>query len=65
MNLENNRIGPAAQGVPLEACRGAGGGRLPVVSKGEPWKGSAGYARLQEIGDVRLSCQRLRQLETS
>ena len=38
MNLWGNEIGPGAQWVLLEACRG--GGRLPVVSKGEPWKGS-------------------------
>ena len=38
VNLGYNEIGPGAQWVHLKACRGRG--RLPVVSKGEPWKGS-------------------------
>ena len=63
LGAQRNR--PGSPGGAFGSLQRGGGGRLPVVSKGEPWKGSAGYARLQEIGDVRLSCQRLRQLETS
>ena len=38
VDLSENNMGPGAQWVPLEACRGGGG--LRVVSKGELRKGS-------------------------
>ena len=40
MNLMLNEIGPGAQWVPFGSLQRGVGERLPVVSKGEPWKGS-------------------------
>ena len=63
VNLGGNHLGPGPQGVPLEACRGAGGGGFRLFRRESRGRAAAGYARLQEIGDVRLNCQRLRWLE--
>ena len=45
-----NRIGPGAQGVPLEACRGAGGGGFRLFrreSRGRAVLVSLGFRRLE------------------
>ena len=44
---------------------GGGGGGFQLFRRGSRGRAAAGYARLQEIGDVRLNCQRRRWLETA
>ena len=51
-------------GTPVEAFgslqRGGGGGDVRSFRRESRGRAAAGYARLQEIGDVRLNCHRLR-----